>query len=70
MSRINEKLGAWLINGNTKTRLSKELGVSRQTLRLKLSGDSDWTWSQVVKIAELTGTSLDELAGVPDGNSD
>lgn len=71
MSRINEKIGAWLLEGeNTRTELACALGVTTQTLRNKLNGETDWTWPQAIRIAELTGTSLDELAGVSDGSPD
>ena len=71
VSRINEKIGAWLVaEGNTMGKLADDLGITRQTLRSKLYGETDWTWSQVVSIAKITETSLDELAGFPNGNPD
>ena len=61
--RINEKLGAWLVQtGHSKTQLAKELDLSRPALRQRFNGDAKWKWEQVVRISELTGCSLNELA--------
>lgn len=66
-TRINEKLGAWLLaDEHTKAVLAKLLGISRPTLNSRLSGNSKWTWDEAVLIAELTGCTLNELAGYRD----
>ena len=63
--RINEKVGAWLIeNGNTREVLAEKIGITRPTLNSRLNGDSKWHWSEVVKVAEITNCSLNELAGI------
>lgn len=60
--KINEKIGAWLlIEGNTKQQLANALGISTVTLNKKLSGETDWLWSQVCTISDLIGCSLAEL---------
>lgn len=65
--RINEKLGAWLIiPNNTKKELARHLGMSKPTLYTRLSGATKWTWDEVVAIANLTNSTLDELAGIAD----
>ena len=61
---INEKLGAWLfVKGNTREKLADGLGITKLTLARRLVGDSAWKWAEVVRISEVTGVSLDELAG-------
>jgi len=62
--RINEKLGAWmLIPGNTRAKLAEEIGITRPTLGDRLSGKTKWNWDEVIQVARITSTSLDELAG-------
>lgn len=62
MDKVNEKLGAWLlIKGNSKQKLARVLGVSRPTLDKKLSGESEWLWSQVCAIADLVNCTLEDL---------
>lgn len=64
-ARFNEKLGAWLLKKeNTKTELAKRLGISRPTLDNRINGTSKWTWEEAVLVAEITGCTLDDLAGV------
>lgn len=62
---INEKLGAWLLkSGNTREKLAEEIGITRPTLSGRLDGKSKWQFDEVVKVAQLTGCSLNELAGI------
>lgn len=62
---INEKLGAWLLkSGNTREKLADEIGITRPTLNGRLDGKSKWQFDEVVKVAQLTGCSLNELAGI------
>ena len=61
--KINEKLGAWFLAGNSKSTLADELGITYETLRNKINGSTKWYFSEVVTIAKLTGSTLDELAG-------
>ena len=61
--RINEKLGAWLlVDGNTREKLANALGISRQSLNKRINGTAQWYWNEVVKVAQLTGCTLDDLA--------
>lgn len=61
--RINEKLGAWLLQpGNDRDKLAELIGITRPTLGQRLAGRSQWKWSEVVRVSEITGCSLDELA--------
>ena len=62
-SAITEKLGAWLLaKDHTREMLANELGITRPTLKERLEGTSDWRWGEVQKIAELTDSTLSELA--------
>lgn len=63
--RINEKIGAWLLaDGHTLEKLATEIGITRPTLRTRLNNESKWNWDEVVAVARLTGSTLDELAGL------
>jgi len=62
---INEKVGAWLLeDGNTRTRLAEEVGISRPALNKRLSGRAKWSWDEVIEVARVTGCTLNELAGI------
>lgn len=62
---INEKLGAWLLTpGNTRDILAEKIGITRQTLDKRLVGASGWKWQEVIAVSQLTGASLNELAGI------
>lgn len=62
---INEKIGAWLLeDGNTRTRLAGEVGISRPALNMRLSGRAKWNWDEVIEVARVTGCTLNELAGL------
>lgn len=68
--RINEKLGAWLVQtGHSKKQLAKELNLSRPALRQRVNGDAKWKWEEVVRVSELTGCSLNELADYQQGGN-
>lgn len=68
--RINEKLGAWLLQpGNDRDTLAERIGITLPTLRERLTGRNQWKWSEVIKVAEITDCSLDELAGLTVGDS-
>lgn len=67
MERIAEKVGAWLlVSGNTKQLLSDKLGMSVGALNNRLSGETEWSWSEVCKLAEITGCSLSDFATKPE----
>ena len=61
---INEKIGAWLLKGNTRERLAEELGISRPALSNRLKGEAKWSWEDAINIARVTGCTLNELAGI------
>ena len=68
MERINEKVGAWLlVSGNSKSLLAEKLGISRQTLADRLDGTAKWKWEEMLRLAEVLGCTLNDLAGVEGG---
>lgn len=64
MSAVNEKIGAWFLEGHTRTELAKLIGISRPALNKRIEGKTKWKWSEVIKVSEITGSSLNELAGI------
>lgn len=70
MDAINKAIGGWLIQSkSTKAELADRLGMSRNTLLNKIAGESEWTWSQILAIHDITGASLNELAGIEEGTA-
>ena len=68
MSRINQKVGAWLlVSGNTREKLSDAVGITRPTLASRLDGTTQWRFCEVVRLADVLGVSLNALAGITDG---
>ena len=65
MDKFAEKVGAWLLKeGNTKTRLANALGVSVGTLNNRLSGDCEWTWSEVCALSDILECPLSDFRAV------
>ena len=63
--RINEKIGSWLLrDGNTRSLLAEQIGISRPALANRLSGQSQWNWDEVMKLSKILDCSLNDLAGV------
>lgn len=62
-SRVNEKIGAWLLLRveNTKETLADELNMSRPTLYSRIRGDSEWTWDEILKLAQLCECTPNDL---------
>lgn len=47
-------------NSMTQAELAAELGMSEATLSAKRKGDSEFTYTEMVKLCDLLGLSLDE----------
>lgn len=47
----------------TKQAFADMLGITTNTLRWKREGSKDWRWSEVLLVSEITGATLEELAG-------
>ena len=48
----------------TVEKMAALLGMSANTLRAKRSGERQWTMSEVMKLSDLMGKTLDELVGM------
>lgn len=48
----------------TREQMAQLMGMSANTLRWKREGKTDWTLSEVLRISDLTGKTIDELAGM------
>lgn len=59
---IDEAIAAYLRRtGKTQSELADDLGMSENTLSWKRRGIREFKFSEVIKIAEITGCSLDEM---------
>lgn len=62
MSAINDAVAIYLFkNGKSRGDLADAMGMSRKTLRLKLSGESELTLSEVDKLCEITGVDISSI---------
>lgn len=60
---IDEAIAAYLRrNGKTQAELAKELGMSENTLSWKRREIREFKFSEVVKVTEITGFSIDEMS--------
>lgn len=48
----------------TREQMAELLGISTNTLRWKREGKTDWSWSEILRLSDITGKSPDELAGL------
>lgn len=66
---INEKVGAWLLDADhTRAGLAEAIGISRPALANRLDGSAKWNWDEIVTLANVLGTTLNELAGIEEGD--
>ncbi|AEB07379.1 putative phage repressor [Coriobacterium glomerans PW2] len=62
MEMIAEQVRLWLSkDGNSMDALAGKLNLSSADLQKKLSGKSEWYWSQVLTISEVLGCRLEDL---------
>ena len=47
----------------TRVQFAEKLGLSTAALYNRMGGKTHWRMSEVVKISEITGASLERLAG-------
>lgn len=60
---IDEAIAAYLRrSGKAQAELAKELGMSENTLSWKRRGIREFKFSEVVKVTEITGFSIDEMS--------
>ena len=62
---IDRAIGYYMVDEKlTQEAMANRLGMTANTLRSKRKGENDWTWSEVLRIAELVGKTPDVLAGL------
>ena len=66
LNSIDCQIGYFMVEQKiTKEQMAALMDMSTNTLRWKREGKSKWTWDEILRLAELTGKSPDELAGFP-----
>ena len=61
---IAEKIGAWVREDGSLPYLAGKLGLSKRELNFRLCGIEEWTWSEVIILAQTIGCSLNELSSI------
>lgn len=68
MASITERIGGYMLANNVgKHEFARMLGLDPRQFNKRLSGEIDWRLTEVGKIAELIGCSLDELTDFEEG---
>lgn len=49
-------------NSMTREAMATEMNMSTNTLRWKREGKYDWTWSEILKLSEIIGCTVEGLA--------
>lgn len=66
MDSIKERVGAYLEReGKTKKWLADELDMTTVTLSSKLSGETEFSFSQAIRLSEILGCTVNELRVSP-----
>lgn len=69
MDSIKERVGAYLEReGKTKKGLADELDMSTVTLNSKLNGETEFSFSQAIRLSEILGCTVSELRISPFAN--
>lgn len=62
LARIASALNAYMARtGKTKTETAREMGISRDSLKDKLSGNTDFKAAELAALRRMTGISIDSL---------
>lgn len=62
--QIDRKIAAYMAaNGIGVGEMAERLNMTDNTLRSKRRGVFDWKWSEVLQLADMMGTGIDELIG-------
>lgn len=62
MDSIKERVGAYLEReGKTKKWLADELDMTTVTLGSKLNGETEFSFSQAIRLSEILGCTVNEL---------
>lgn len=63
MEKLKALVGDYVkAEGITKNELAERMGIGRSALYAKLGGQTPWLLDEAVKLAELLGITVDELA--------
>ena len=66
MDSIKERVGAYLEReGKTKRWLAENLSMSTVTLNSKLSGETEFSFSQAIRLSEILGCNVSDLRVSP-----
>lgn len=66
MDSIKERVGAYLEReGKTKRWLAESLSMSTVTLNSKLSGETEFSFSQAIQLSEILGCNVSDLRVSP-----
>lgn len=66
MDSIKERVGAYLEReGKTKKWLADELDMSTVTLNSKLNGETEFSFSQAIRLSDVLGCTVSELRVSP-----
>ncbi|MBR3223729.1 MAG: helix-turn-helix transcriptional regulator [Atopobiaceae bacterium] len=69
MDSIKERVGAYLEReGKTKKWLADELDMSTVTLNSKLNGETEFSFSQAIRLSDVLGCTVSELRISPFAN--
>ncbi len=69
MDSIKERVGAYLEReGKTKKWLADELDMSTVTLNSKLNGETEFSFSQAIRLSDVLGCTVSELRTSPFAN--
>lgn len=69
MDSIRERVGAYLAReGKTKKWLADELEMSTVTLNSKLNGETEFSFSQAIRLSDVLGCTVSELRVSPFAN--
>lgn len=69
MDSIKERVGAYLEReGKTKKWLADELDMTTVTLGSKLNGDTEFSFSQAIRLSDILGCTVSELRESPFAN--
>ena len=62
MKKIKELIDVYLKEtGETKVSLASKLGIAQNTFYSKINGDTEFKWSEIDKLAEILGCTVDDL---------
>lgn len=65
LTSIDKQIGYFMVDKKiTRVRMAELLGINVNTFRYKCNGKTPWKWDEIIRLSEITGKSIDELAGI------